>query len=471
MAKPVKLNLIVDKSCNRVIFAESDEHFVDILLSFLTLPLGSIIRLTKQSMGSMNKLLESVETLNSVCFNTEACRSMLLCPLNSVSNLISSLAMNYDNINNLFPFYYTCSSSSCSYPRVSFYANAHCSCGGQMNKKLVFVPANAPSSIAYSSVFCNSAFKFSISDDVHVSQSSVEFSIGQLSKLDIKQRNSLESVSVDVTAGNILELLKQLLVSNTPFTDVFLGVHNQKADKVVQVIQQPLLAPSASTGKISMKLYVNKEEDTVLIAEADNDFVDLMFGFLTYPMGAVISKLGGQSGIRCMDNLYNSIEALKTAKCFRNNELIGKLLNPKLPSYFKAKNQLINLDEETQIQSYFICSFAHCQNSSKVGNNPFTCVHYFNVGTAKQQCSRQLNLTDPKCGSNVEHRGGYMKFSRYMITDDLFIRQPSSFIVITDILREAAGKGIHARNVEIGEQEVCRICLNLYSCIDPCPDS
>ncbi|KAK8952012.1 hypothetical protein KSP39_PZI004850 [Platanthera zijinensis] len=414
MAKPVKLNLIVDKSCNRVIFAESDEHFVDFLLSFLTLPLGSILRLTKQSMGSMNKLLESAETLDSVCFSTEACRSMLLCPSNSASNLLSSLPIKYDNISNLFRFYYTCSSSSssCSYSRVSFYANAHCSCGGQMNRKLDFVPANAPSSIAYSGVFCNSAFKFSISDDLHVSQSSVEFSIGQLSKLDIKQRNSLESVSVDVTAENILELLKQLLVSDTPLTDVFLGAHNER-DKVLQVIQQPLLAPSASTGKISVKLYLNNDEDTVFIAEA-----------------------------------------LKIAKCFRNNELIGKLLNPKLSPFFKVKNQLIKLEEETQTQSYFTCSFASCQNSSKVGNNPFTCVHYLKDEKDRKQCSRQLNLKDPKCGSNVEHRGGgYMKFSRYMITDNLFIRQPSSFIVITDILREAAGKGIHARNVEIGEQE------------------
>ncbi|KAK8952009.1 hypothetical protein KSP39_PZI004855 [Platanthera zijinensis] len=458
MAKPVKLNLIVDKSCNRVIFAESDEHFVDILLSFLTLPLGSILRLTKQSMGmgSLNILSQSVQSLNSDCFSTEACRSMLLCPLNSASNLVSSLPINYDNINNLFPFCYTCSSSSCSYSRVSFYANTHCPCGGQMNNKLNFEPADAPSSKEYSSVFCNTAFKFSISDDLHVSQSSVEFSIGQLSKLDSKQRNSLESVSVDFTAENILELLKQLLVSDTPLTDVFQGVHNEKAYKIVQVIQQPLLAPSASTGKISMKLYVNKEEDTVLIAEADNDFDDLLFGFFTFPMGAVISKLGGQSGIRCMDNLYNSIEALKTAKCFRNNELIGKLLNPKLPPYFKAKNQFIKLDEEIQTQSYFTCSFASCQNSSKVGNIPFTCKHYIRVIEAYQQRSRQLYVTDPKCGSNVENSGGYMKFSRYMITD-LFIRQPSSFIVITDILSEAAAKGIHARNVEIGEQEVCRI--------------
>ncbi|KAK8967421.1 hypothetical protein KSP40_PGU009800 [Platanthera guangdongensis] len=341
MAKPVKLNLIVDKSSKRVIFAESDRYFVDILLLFLTLPLGSILQLTKQSIGSMNNLLKSVETLDSVCFSSEACRSMLLCPSNSASHLLSSLSIKYDNISNLFRFYYTCS-SSCSYRHISFYANAHCPCGGLMNQQVEFVADDAPSISAYSSAFFNVAFKFTISDDLLVSQSSVEFSIEQLSKLDVKQMSSLESVSVDVTAENIVELLKRLLVSDTPLTDVFLGVHMVK-DKLQVDIQQSLhakcyetQAPTASMRNISLKLYVNKD-DTAVIAEVDNDFVDLLFGFLTYPIGAVISKLGGHSGFRCMDSIYNSVGALKPSNCFRNNELIGKLLNPKLPQFFKVK--------------------------------------------------------------------------------------------------------------------------------------
>ncbi|KAK8952015.1 hypothetical protein KSP39_PZI004853 [Platanthera zijinensis] len=464
MAKAVTLNLIVDKSCNRVRFAESDGHFVDILLSFLTLPLGSILRLTKQSFGSMNNLLESVESLNSVCFSSEACRSMLLRPSNSASHLLTSLPLEYDSIKNLFPFCYTCSSSSsCSYRRISFYANAHCPCGKLMNQKLEFVADAPPSSIAYSGLFCNSAVKFMISDDLLISQFSVESAVEQISKLDIKQRSCLESVNVDITAEKIVELLKRLLVSDTPLTDVFLGVRDEK-DKGVQVnIQQPFVAkgdqtqaPTAHTRKFSLKLHVSEDEGTTLFAQADNDFADLLFGFLTYPVGAVISKLGGQSGIRCMDNLYNSVKALKPANCFKNNDLIGKLLNPKLSPYFKAKNQLIKLDEETQTQSYFTCGDALCYNSSKVGNK--NCAHYYNGKY------RQLNLTDPKRGCNGDQHstGGYMRISKYMVTDNLVIRQPSSNIVITGILRkDDAGKGIdslkggiHAKNVEIGEHEV-----------------
>ncbi|KAK8952014.1 hypothetical protein KSP39_PZI004852 [Platanthera zijinensis] len=299
-----------------------------------------------------------------------------------------------------------------------------------MNKKLEFVADAPPYSIAYSGVFCNSAVKFMISDDILVSQFS------------------------------IVELLKWLLVSDTPLTDVFLGVRDEK-DKLPVDIQPPLRpkcdeteTPTGSTRKITLKLHVKEDEETTFFAEADNDFADLLFGFLTYPMGAVIKKLGGHSGIRCMDNLYNSVEALKTANCFNNNGLIGKLLNPKLPPFFKAENQLIKLDEETQTQSYFTCSDASYHNSSKVGN--IRCAHYHSK-------YRQLNPTDPKCGfkDDPSIAGGYLRISKYMVTDNLVIRQPSSHIVITGILRKDDARkgidslkgGIHAKNVEIGEHE------------------
>jgi hypothetical protein len=46
----VELKVFVDKEKSRVVFAESGKEFVDVLFSFLTLPLGTIVRLLdKQS--------------------------------------------------------------------------------------------------------------------------------------------------------------------------------------------------------------------------------------------------------------------------------------------------------------------------------------------------------------------------------------------------------------------------------------
>ncbi|XVF68899.1 hypothetical protein PTKIN_Ptkin11bG0038100 [Pterospermum kingtungense] len=62
------LKALVDKTNNRVIFAECDEDFVDVLFSFFTMPMGKIINRTRNlppaaSVGCMNNLYESVENL------------------------------------------------------------------------------------------------------------------------------------------------------------------------------------------------------------------------------------------------------------------------------------------------------------------------------------------------------------------------------------------------------------------------
>ncbi|KAI3679628.1 hypothetical protein L2E82_51168 [Cichorium intybus] len=72
--KPVQLKVYVDKKKTKVMFAEAEEDFVDILFSFFTLPLGIIARLSKKHadskeirVGSLTSLYESsTEDLNVV---------------------------------------------------------------------------------------------------------------------------------------------------------------------------------------------------------------------------------------------------------------------------------------------------------------------------------------------------------------------------------------------------------------------
>ena len=63
----------VDNERKRVVMAEASGHFVDVLFSFLTLPLGTIIRLGNQfqlpvQIGSINNLYESVQNLSPDVF-------------------------------------------------------------------------------------------------------------------------------------------------------------------------------------------------------------------------------------------------------------------------------------------------------------------------------------------------------------------------------------------------------------------
>ena len=62
----LSLRLFVDKEKNnKVVVAEASSEFVDILLSFLTLPLGTIIRLVSPDIGCINNLYQSVKNSGS----------------------------------------------------------------------------------------------------------------------------------------------------------------------------------------------------------------------------------------------------------------------------------------------------------------------------------------------------------------------------------------------------------------------
>ena len=61
------LKLVVDRNKKKVVFAEANSDFVDILFSFLTLPMGTIVRLLanhsdpssrKANIGSFNNLCD-----------------------------------------------------------------------------------------------------------------------------------------------------------------------------------------------------------------------------------------------------------------------------------------------------------------------------------------------------------------------------------------------------------------------------
>lgn len=69
-------------STNRVICIEAEEGFVNFLLTFLTLPLGAIIKMLKgkSSMGSIDKLYRSAEKLSALQIISAECNEMLLNP-------------------------------------------------------------------------------------------------------------------------------------------------------------------------------------------------------------------------------------------------------------------------------------------------------------------------------------------------------------------------------------------------------
>ncbi|KAL9315391.1 hypothetical protein ACSQ67_016392 [Phaseolus vulgaris] len=80
--KRISLKLIVLKEENKVIFAEAGKNFVDVLLSFLTLSLGTIAILVRRESklqppeaASLSSIYQSVENLPKECLRTDTCRN------------------------------------------------------------------------------------------------------------------------------------------------------------------------------------------------------------------------------------------------------------------------------------------------------------------------------------------------------------------------------------------------------------
>ncbi|MCH91230.1 DUF674 family protein [Trifolium medium] len=100
----VSIRVLVEKGKNKVVYAEAGKDFVDVLFSFLTLPLGTIARLVaKESnieavrFGSLSSIYESVSDLDQQHLWSHNCKEMLLNPRNSMEGHYQHLKLNIDD--------------------------------------------------------------------------------------------------------------------------------------------------------------------------------------------------------------------------------------------------------------------------------------------------------------------------------------------------------------------------------------
>lgn len=83
----IRVKFVTNKERTKVLFAEAGSDFADTLLSFLLLPLGTIVKVLKREygekapvIGSLNTLYDGIEKLDSIHFLTEDAKSLLLNP-------------------------------------------------------------------------------------------------------------------------------------------------------------------------------------------------------------------------------------------------------------------------------------------------------------------------------------------------------------------------------------------------------
>ncbi|XP_059648229.1 uncharacterized protein LOC132294399 [Cornus florida] len=433
-SQSLSLKVLVEKEKNQVVFAESNKDFVDVLFSFMTMPIATIITLARQhslevDIGCLNNLYESVENIDEEHLQSMECKDMLLHPRSAAEIYCTDLKLNFVNSNT--KYYYACSKDHCFGP----YLNARCYCGNSMSyayslNNHLCVPRDG-------GVFVKSTARFLITDDLLVKPLSTMTGLTLLSKFGATDRSTREEMTINIEKDKVMKLLICSLTSRTPFSETILepaidkknfGFCHEKYDPRSMNQSQSAVDATKKETKIAVKLIINKSNNRALYVETRQDFVDLIVSFLTFPLGYLFQKFSCLSSRGCLGNLYKSIEALDVEEFFKSEEMKAILVDPDLTRGLALQKQLI----------------------------PIEGASYPSYSTVSSLLS-YLGPAFPS-GENIIGQGFIKGPSLFMVTDDLTITplSPISGISFIDKLNIPLSH-ILEQEVTMGEEEALRL--------------
>ncbi|KAK1272083.1 hypothetical protein QJS04_geneDACA019996 [Acorus gramineus] len=366
------LNLLIDKKRNRVFCVKSDKDFVDILFSFLTLPVGPIVRLLnkRSSAGCIDALYQCVENLDPKHLKTRACAEMLLHPLSECEKQYEGLVLKYDDrkvgIGYLCPNW-DCVKSRRLYSSVKYFK---CCCGEVMIK---------------------GSAMFIVTDDLHVMPDVAETFMSLVDEHGVEDESDLEEMTVSLCKEKVLKLLKRALISESPLTEF---------------------------SKATLKIFCSKTSGEVFYAVGAEDFLDNLFSTLIFPLDLVVKNLGGNCSIPCIDNLYHSVDELGVS--YMNLEVQkSNLLCTKLPYHFCCANLLIPENKNLYSEKH-ICGCGRCYNIQ------WGCGWLSKICYCGQNNWRFLTLRPALVNQNLDGKtedGGTFvkKRTKLMVTDEMVV--------------------------------------------------
>ncbi|KAM0854015.1 hypothetical protein ACQ4PT_050712 [Festuca glaucescens] len=292
---PIKIKLAVDMSWSRVLFADVGSDFVDVLLTFLTIPLSAVQLLPADasSLGCLCNLGYSVDSLSDsrLC----NCKSTLI-PLSSLFPMTCKCSLVFDRLLHVYE---------------------------QVGRKETFVGGKQ---------------RYVISDDCTIKPASTSSMQSMPQAFNsCGTGHTFEVVEQLVEWEQVVAMLKASLSSDTILTDAFLPKESNynaaHATVKPSISLKNLVSDRDSAGSIpesKIKVFYDTREKKVMYAECNHDFVDLLLGFTIHPVSSVIKNTGaGTCHLgRCLDNLYRSVTDLDDAGCLTGGFSKMMLLDP-----------------------------------------------------------------------------------------------------------------------------------------------
>ncbi|CAH8379405.1 unnamed protein product [Eruca vesicaria subsp. sativa] len=461
----ISLKLLIDKEKNKVVYAEAGGDFVDILFSFLTLPMGTLARLLEKSnssvpIGCFNNIYASVATMSMKHFSTEASKQMLLYPgsLNQDKCQKTKLRMIDDDSQAtkcfMCPMFVRSGQCSKGY---SNFNTSRCSCGNLMNEVIQFQRKGVKASAGTNGVFVRSAHtSFIITDDLKVEVNSVMSTLKLLKELGYTDDcDKLVDLILDFNLQEVTALLKCLFTSDTPLTDTFLKKKSSCGIKRM-LSPPPALSEEERESKadqtITVNAYVRKKEGNIMYVECGEDFVDLLFTFLAMPLQSVWGISGNGVTFGCIGNLCKSFKELSVDsasgfKCV-------------LPHYYKCQKQqllddLVTTHKPPTYYRFVSFSVDHFREYCLTENSDKRLVYAWD---------KLLPVTsiDPKSEGNNntadESSGFVKKGTKFIVTDDLVITPSNSSSVLGMLKdKQISLEDVECRVISMKQEEVIRL--------------
>jgi len=247
------------------------------------------------------------------------------------------------------------------------------------------------------------------------------------------------------------------LVSRTPLTEVLLArkevpeIRNEDSLQRTSLMREILEHQSERNGETSVRLVVCKSKKVVCYAEASKDFVDLLFSFLTIPLGYLMNEKHGGQSKGCIHHLYDSVIDLDATKNLKSNDIKEILLNPKIAPGYGYKNQPLGVKEAVDNQQYY---YDWGSNSTFYSFGPV-------IRTEKKSPHDPtlplVTMMDPKSPykEGTEGDGFLLDPAMFTVSDDLVVT-PISPVAELSLLEKLKIplNDIHVCEVQVGREEV-----------------
>ncbi|RLM65964.1 hypothetical protein C2845_PM16G18600 [Panicum miliaceum] len=224
-------------------------------------------------------------------------------------------------------------------------------------------------------VFVKGLLKFIITDDLIVAPASTSLMLSLFQKFGVRDPETIEEKILQLSSEKIISLLKRSLISKQPLTALYFDdtIRNDDADLYVLPEQQNDAGQKLNIAKIKI---LQTKKNSLLYVEGDAEFIDLLFGLLSIPLGSIIKAFGQWPPNGCVDNLWKSIDHGSGEGSVRQ-ECQSLLLSPKTAPFCSGAAKVLEVDELDPtldvnccfkcLKTYGFAEIGRCSNTTIAG--------------------------------------------------------------------------------------------------------